>query len=54
MAEIELSILTRASLAQRIPTPEQLTTGLAAYEARQNAEARPIDWRFTGDKARPW
>ena len=52
MAEIELSILTRASLAQRIPTVEQLTAILAAYEGRQNAAARPIDWRFTVDKAR--
>ena len=52
MAEIELSILTRESLAQRIPTAAHLATVLAAYEARQNAAARPIDWRFTVDKAR--
>jgi len=52
MAEIELSILPRECLAPRIPTPEQPTPVLAAYEARQNAAARPIDGRVTVDKAR--
>ncbi|MGH2884532.1 MAG: IS630 family transposase [Solirubrobacteraceae bacterium] len=52
MAEIELSILSRACLGLRIPTPEALRRELAAYEYRRNAAAQPIQWRFTTDRAR--
>jgi hypothetical protein len=52
VAEIELSVLSRECLARRIPTPETLTVEVSAYERRRNADARPIDWTFTCDKAR--
>jgi hypothetical protein len=52
MAEIELSVLARQCLDQRIPTREQLAAEVAAWEAERNAAAVTIDWRFTTDDAR--
>lgn len=52
IAEIEWSIVSRECLARRIPTPEVLATEIAAYQARRNTAAQPIEWRFTCDKAR--
>jgi hypothetical protein len=52
MAEIELSVLARQCLDQRIPTTEQLCNVLAGYESRRNAAEATITWQFTAEKAR--
>jgi len=52
IAEIEWSIVSRECLARRIATPESLAAEVATYQARRNALAQPIEWRFTCDKAR--
>lgn len=52
MAEIELSVLSRQCLAQRIPDSESLQREVAAWERSRNAQSRTIDWRFTTDDAR--
>lgn len=52
MAEIELSILGRQCLDQRIPTMLLLQREVAAWEARRNTAACTIDWRFTTADAR--
>lgn len=52
IAEIELSVLSRECLARRIPSCEELRCEVAAYEARRNTAAQPIEWTFTCDKAR--
>ncbi len=52
MAEIELSVLARQCLADRIPGMLPLQRETAAWEARRNAAHRTIDWRFTTADAR--
>ena len=52
MAEIELSVLARQCLNQRIPDLEQLQREVTAWEKRRNRLSRTIDWRFTTDDAR--
>ncbi|NEQ44772.1 MAG: IS630 family transposase [Leptolyngbya sp. SIOISBB] len=52
MAEIELSVLTRQCLNQRIPGSETLQREVAAWQKRWNYQNRTIDWRFTTDDAR--
>jgi hypothetical protein len=52
MAEIELSVLSRQGLDQRIPDRETLTREVAAWEAEGNARQVVADWHFTTDDAR--
>jgi transposase len=52
MAEIELSVLARQCLEQRIPDRETLTREVGAWEAARNAAESSIEWRFTSDEAR--
>ena len=52
MAELELSVLARQCLAQRVPDVPTLRTLLAAYETRRNKEKATITWQFTNEKAR--
>ena len=52
MAEIELSVLARQCLEQRIPDPETLIGEVGAWEAERNAAESSIDWRFTSADAR--
>jgi len=52
MAEIELSVLGRQCLDQRLPSMLHLQREVAAWVARRNAAARVIDWRFTTADAR--
>jgi hypothetical protein len=52
MAELELSVVARQCLDQRIPTAERLREVLARYEARRNAAKATITWQFTNEKAR--
>jgi transposase len=52
MAEIELSVLARQCLDQRIPDQETLAEEVSAWEAERNAAESSIDWRFTSADAR--
>jgi transposase len=52
MAELELSVLARQCLDQRIPTAERLSEVIASYELRRNAATATITWQFTNEKAR--
>jgi len=52
MAEIELSVMGRQCLAQRIPDKGMLTAEAAAWEERRNQHSIRIDWRFTTADAR--
>ncbi len=47
MSEIELSVLSRQCLEQRIPDRETLQREVEAWEQRRNGQCRTIDWRFT-------
>jgi transposase len=52
MAEIELSVLARQCLEQRIPDRETLTGEVGAWEEERNAAESSIEWRFTATDAR--
>lgn len=52
MAEIELSVLARQCLSERMNDRETLQKQVAAWQERRNASAVTIDWRFTTDDAR--
>jgi len=52
MAEIELSVLARQCLGQRLPDLRDLLREVAAWEAARNAAGQAIDWRFTTADAR--
>lgn len=52
MAEIEFSVLSRQCLSRRVPDRATLEAEVAAWQARRNAAAGPIDWRFTTADAR--
>ena len=52
MAEIELSVLARQCLAERMDTKAHLQGQIAAWQTRRNASGVTIDWRFTTEDAR--
>ena len=52
MAEIELSVLARQCLSERMNDKAHLQEQVAAWQERRNASAVPIDWRFTTEDAR--
>lgn len=52
IAEIELSVLSRQCLDQRVPDFQTLETIVKAWQERRDAEGRKVDWRFTTDDAR--
>jgi len=52
MAEIELSVLARQCLAERMGTKAHLQKQVAAWQTRRNASSVRIDWRFTTEDAR--
>ena len=52
IAEIELSVLTRQCLDQRIPDKQSLQQQVAAWSAERNAKATVVNWRFTTEDAR--
>ncbi len=47
MAEIEICILDRQCLDQRLPTRTMLSAEVEAWQQRRNAERRGIEWTFT-------
>lgn len=52
IAEIELSVLSRQCLNRRVPDAATLQDEVAAWQARRNAPATVVDWRFTTEDAR--
>ena len=52
MAEIELSVLARQCLAQRLGSQAELEQQVQAWQQRRNAAAITVDWRFTTADAR--
>jgi len=52
MAEIELSVLSRQCLSERMNDKENLQTQVGAWQQRRNASRVTIDWRFTTEDAR--
>ena len=52
MAEIELSVLARQCLDERMESQEHLAQEIAAWEQTRNAAACKVDWRFTTADAR--
>jgi hypothetical protein len=44
--------MVRQCLGRRIPDKKTLTSEIAAWERRRNAEAVTIRWMFTVDRAR--
>jgi hypothetical protein len=52
VAEIELSVLSRQCLDQRIETAEALRRQVTAWEEPRNDRAAEVQWRFTTANAR--
>lgn len=52
MAEIELSVLTRQCLGQRLPSREHLGREVSAWTSDRNARAAKMQWQFTAADAR--
>ena len=52
MAELELSVLARQCLSQRLPDQAAMRDAVTAWAARRNAAIRTIDWQFTTADAR--
>lgn len=52
MAEIELSIMGKQAINQRIPDEISLQRHLAAWQTRRNLHHMKINWRFTKQEAR--
>jgi hypothetical protein len=52
IAEIELSVLARQCLHQRIGSVAELKRTLQAWQEQHNAQPHSVTWRFTTDDAR--
>ena len=52
MAELELSVLQRQCLDQRIDSRPAMEEAVTAWSARRNVASRVIDWQFTAADAR--
>lgn len=52
MAEIELSILSRQCLSQRLPDQDAIRRESSAWEEERNNSQSVMDWRFTTKDAR--
>jgi len=52
MAEIEMSVLSRQCLAERMDNVKRLEKGATAWAEKRNAKGAKVDWRFTTDDAR--
>lgn len=52
MAEIELSVLGRQALSERLPTVPQVQACVDAWQAQREAHPVRINWRFTAQDAR--
>jgi len=52
MAELELSVLARQCLCQRLPDQAAMEAAVTAWADRRNVATRTIDWQFTTTDAR--
>jgi transposase len=52
MAEIEISVLSRQCLGERMDNVEHLRLSTAAWQSSRDAASVSVDWRFTTDTAR--
>lgn len=52
IAEIEISVLSRSALQQRIPSFERFRTTVATNISTRNAAPTPVRWQFKTDNAR--
>ena len=52
MAEIELSVLARQCLAQRLPSMERVQAVIEPWQKARNAHRVQVQWRFTTADAR--
>lgn len=52
MAEIELSVLARGCLKERMDNPQYLREQVALWQQRRNQAHVKVDWRFTTAEAR--
>jgi transposase len=52
MAEIEISVLSRQCLSERMDNIEHLRRSAAAWQACRDVAGTTVDWRFTTDAAR--
>lgn len=52
MAELELAVLQRQCLAQRLPNRARMERAVGAWAARRNAATSAIHWQFTTTDAR--
>lgn len=52
VAEIELSVLKRQCLPERIPCIEEMSKKVACWNIQRNAEQHRVDWQFTTEEAR--
>ena len=52
MAEIELSVLSRQALAERMDNQDTLIQAIQAWQESRNAAHATVDWQFTTQDAR--
>jgi len=52
MAEIEMSVLSRQCLAERVDNIKRLEDEAIVWAERRNAVEAKVDWRFATDDAR--
>ncbi len=52
MAEIELSVLSRQALAERMDNQDTLIQAIQAWQETRNAAHATVDWQFTTQDAR--
>jgi len=52
VAEIELSVVTRQSLGNRVPDMASLNSILSSWACSRNESRKPVDWHFTTEVAR--
>ena len=52
MAEIELSVLARQCLAERMPSIQAVQEQVSAWQQHRNQAQATINWRFTAEDAR--
>jgi len=52
MAEIEMSVLSRQCLAERMGDMQHLEKEVMAWEHKRNAKEAKVNWRFTTEDAR--
>jgi hypothetical protein len=52
MAEIEIGVMSKQCLKQRIPSKDEMAYQVSAWTCSRNSANLSVDWRFTTDDAR--